>query len=94
VVDLDSWPEREERLSGDIVDMKALGSETAVFKARVQRGGRISIPDAERESLDIRHGQIVQALVFPLEHLDEDAEDAPEEEGEERTHDAEDESDE
>lgn len=69
-VDFDSWTSPERRLSREVLDVKALGSETAVFKARVQRGGRISIPDAERESLGIRHGQIVQAFVFPL-HDDE-----------------------
>lgn len=64
---LDSRPESDGALSGGVGDIRALGSQTAVFKARVQRGGRISIPDAERESLDIEHGQIVQALVIPLD---------------------------
>ncbi|MDS0295227.1 AbrB/MazE/SpoVT family DNA-binding domain-containing protein [Halogeometricum luteum] len=66
-VDFGSWASPKRRLSREVLDVKALGSETAVFKARVQRGGRISIPDAERESLGIRHGQIVQAFVFPLD---------------------------
>jgi hypothetical protein len=38
----------------------------ATFKARVQSGGRISIPDAEREALDIDEGDIVQAIVIPV----------------------------
>jgi hypothetical protein len=38
----------------------------ATFKTRVQSGGRISIPDAEREALDIQEGDIVQAVVVPI----------------------------
>lgn len=38
----------------------------AVFKTRVQSGGRISIPDAEREALDIEEGDIVQTFVVPI----------------------------
>jgi len=39
---------------------------TATFKTRVQSGGRISIPDAEREALDIEEGDIVQTVVVPV----------------------------
>jgi AbrB family looped-hinge helix DNA binding protein len=38
----------------------------AVFKTRVQSNGRISIPDAEREALDIGEGDIVQTFVVPV----------------------------
>jgi hypothetical protein len=50
------------------MDMNQLGamSQTATFKTRVQSGGRISIPDAERETLDIEEGDIVQAVVIPV----------------------------
>lgn len=50
------------------IDMNQLGamSQTATFKTRVQSGGRISIPDAERETLDIEEGDIVQAVVLPV----------------------------
>jgi len=49
-------------------DMNQLGamSQMATFKTRVQSGGRISIPDAEREALDIEEGDIVQAVVLPV----------------------------
>lgn len=40
---------------------------TATFKCRVQSGGRISIPDAEREALDIEEGDLVQTIVIPIE---------------------------
>ncbi|MFB6074084.1 MAG: AbrB/MazE/SpoVT family DNA-binding domain-containing protein [Haloarculaceae archaeon] len=50
------------------MDMNQLGamSQMAAFKTRVQSGGRISIPDAEREALDIEEGDIVQAVVLPV----------------------------
>lgn len=41
--------------------------ETATFKCRVQSGGRLSIPDAEREALDIDEGDLVQAIVIPID---------------------------
>jgi|APHM01.1.fsa_nt_gi hypothetical protein len=39
---------------------------TATFKTRIQSGGRISIPDAEREILDLGESDIVQAVIAPL----------------------------
>ncbi len=53
---------------GSTPDMNQLGAMTqmATFKTRVQSGGRISIPDAEREALDIEEGDIVQTVVFPV----------------------------
>ncbi len=44
---------------------------TAVFKTRVQSGGRISIPDAEREALGIDEGDIVQTVVIPLKQSED-----------------------
>ena len=44
----------------------AMSMGTAMFKTRVQSGGRISIPDAEREALDIEEGDIVQTVVIPV----------------------------
>jgi len=56
------------------MDMNQLGamSQTATFKTRVQSGGRISIPDAERETLDIQEGDIVQAVVVPVKRNRDD----------------------
>jgi hypothetical protein len=48
-------------------------ADTAMFKTRVQSGGRISIPDAEREALDIEEGDIVQAVVFPVKRSRSDS---------------------
>lgn len=39
---------------------------TATFKTRVQSGGRISIPDAERQVLGIDEDDIVQAIIVPV----------------------------
>ena len=41
-------------------------NQMATFKTRVQSGGRVSIPDAEREALDIEEGDIVQTVVVPV----------------------------
>jgi hypothetical protein len=53
---------------GSTPDMNQLGAMTnmATFKTRVQSGGRVSIPDAEREALDIEEGDIVQTVVLPV----------------------------
>ena len=58
--------------SGPISGLNAL-SNAAMFKTRVQSGGRISIPDAEREALDIEEGDIVQAVVLPIKRSRSDS---------------------
>jgi flagellar basal body rod protein FlgF len=47
-------------------------NQMATFKTRVQSGGRISIPDAEREALDIGEGDIVQTVVIPVKRSHND----------------------
>ena len=65
-----------QMLSGGMsgMDMNSLQamSQTATFKTRVQSGGRISIPDAEREALDIEEGDIVQAVVLPVKRTSQE----------------------
>lgn len=51
-----------------VSQISAMSGGVATFKTRVQSGGRISIPDAEREALDIEEGDIVQAMVVPVEN--------------------------
>jgi len=46
--------------------LTAMSRNVAMFKTRVQSGGRVSIPDAEREALGIEEGDIVQAVVVPV----------------------------
>lgn len=51
---------------GGLSQLSAMSRGAATFKTRVQSGGRISIPDAEREVLGINEGDIVQTIVIPL----------------------------
>lgn len=51
---------------GGLSQLSAMSRGAAAFKTRVQSGGRISIPDAEREALGIDEGDIVQTIVIPL----------------------------
>lgn len=51
---------------GDISDQLDTMSRMATFKTRIQSGGRISIPDAEREALGIGEGDIVQTVIVPV----------------------------
>ena len=57
---------------GDISDQMGAMTQMATFKTRIQSGGRISVPDAEREALDIREGDIVQTVVVPVKRNRDD----------------------
>lgn len=46
--------------------MSRAWSDVATFKTRMQSGGRISIPDAERDALDIEEGDLLQTIVIPI----------------------------
>ncbi|WP_267639422.1 AbrB/MazE/SpoVT family DNA-binding domain-containing protein [Haloarchaeobius amylolyticus] len=59
--------------SDTMSDLTAMSRGTAMFKTRVQSGGRISIPDAEREALDIGEGDIVQTIVIPVKRQERDS---------------------
>ncbi|KYH25416.1 hypothetical protein HAPAU_20880 [Halalkalicoccus paucihalophilus] len=58
-------PTGTQRMGG-LSQLSAMSMGAAAFKTRVQSGGRISIPDAEREALGIDEGDIVQTIVIPL----------------------------
>jgi hypothetical protein len=47
--------------------LRGLSFYNAMFKTTVQSGGRISIPEAERQALDIEDGDLVQVIVIPME---------------------------
>jgi hypothetical protein len=47
--------------------LKSLTFYNAMFKTIVQSGGRISIPEAERQALNIEDGDLVQVIVVPIE---------------------------
>ena len=57
-----------------MIIMLANGAATAsfwhvgyyMFKTNVQSGGRISIPEAERQALGIEEGDLVQVIIIPL----------------------------
>jgi hypothetical protein len=57
----------------DPTGFESVGMRMAMFKTRVQSGGRISIPDAEREVLDIDEGDIVQTFVIPIKQPSSDS---------------------
>ncbi len=46
--------------------LQNLTGSAAVFKTTVQSGGRISIPEAERDSLRITDGDLVQVILIPI----------------------------
>ena len=64
----------EKLLSGDFPNLQeqlreallTFTEKNAVFKTKVQRGGRISIPEAERDVLGIDEGDIVQVILAPV----------------------------
>lgn len=47
--------------------LQGLTFYNAMFKTTVQSGGRISIPEAERQALKIDDGDLVQVIVIPIE---------------------------
>lgn len=56
--------------AGSFSQLGTMSMGTAMFKTRVQSGGRISIPDAERDALGIDEGDIVQAIIIPVKKSD------------------------
>src|SRR6187399_2509705 len=46
--------------------LQGLTYYNAMFKTTVQSGGRISIPEAERQALNIEEGDLVQVIIIPL----------------------------
>jgi uncharacterized protein (UPF0333 family) len=47
--------------------LRSLTFNNAMFKTTVQSGGRISIPEAERQALNIEDGDLVQVIIVPIE---------------------------
>jgi hypothetical protein len=47
--------------------LRGISFYNAMFKTTVQSGGRISIPEAERQALNIEDGDLVQVIVIPIE---------------------------
>lgn len=55
----------------DLGELRRFSTGAAMFKTHVQSGGRITVPDAEREALGIDEGDLVQAIVIPLRREDD-----------------------
>ena len=47
--------------------LQGLTYYNAMFKTTVQSGGRISIPEAERQALNIEEGDLVQVILIPID---------------------------
>jgi len=47
--------------------LQGLTFNHAMFKTTIQSGGRISIPEAERQALKIEDGDLVQVIIIPIE---------------------------
>ena len=39
-------------------------SYKAIFRARIQKGGRIAIPETEREALNLKDGELVRVILM------------------------------
>ena len=52
--------------------LQGLTYYNAMFKTTVQSGGRISIPEAERQALNIEEGDLVQVVLIPIDRKRKD----------------------
>ena len=50
-------------------------NQTAIYKARIQKGGRIKVPEEERTILGLEEGDIVQVILIPLKRRDRNEKD-------------------
>ena len=55
--------------------LQGLTYYNAMFKTTVQSGGRISIPEAERQALNIEEGDLVQVVLIPIDRKRRDISD-------------------
>ncbi|HJT49133.1 MAG TPA: AbrB/MazE/SpoVT family DNA-binding domain-containing protein [Nitrososphaeraceae archaeon] len=55
--------------------LQGLTYYNAMFKTTVQSGGRISIPEAERQALNIEEGDLVQVVLIPIDRKKRDLSD-------------------
>ncbi len=60
-------PELIEQIRAEVPKiLEKAASSHALFKAKVGESGRVTIPTAEREVLEIEEGDVVQVIVKPL----------------------------
>ncbi|MDI9646160.1 MAG: AbrB/MazE/SpoVT family DNA-binding domain-containing protein [Archaeoglobales archaeon] len=48
----------------NVIKLNPIQGNTAIFRAKVQSGGRISIPEADRIALDLKEGDVVKVIVI------------------------------
>ncbi len=48
----------------NILKLNVMQENMAVFRAKIQSGGRISIPEADRAALKLKEGDIVKVVVI------------------------------
>ncbi len=48
---------------GFAAEMNVFRDDIAVFRAKIQSGGRISIPESDRAMMDLKEGDIVKVIV-------------------------------
>ena len=58
---------QQESFQNFFTTLQGLTYYNAMFKTTVQSGGRISIPEAERQALNIEEGDLVQVILIPIE---------------------------
>lgn len=58
---------QQDTMQNYLTVLRGLTFYNAMFKTTVQSGGRISIPEAERQALNIEDGDLVQVIVVPIE---------------------------
>src|SRR2546421_11125720 len=58
---------QQESFQNFFTTLQGLTYYNAMFKTTVQSGGRISIPEAERQALNIEEGDWVQVIIIPIE---------------------------
>jgi len=65
--EIEDIPELIEQIRAEVPKiLEKAASNHALFKAKVGESGRVTIPTAEREVLEIGEGDVVQVIVKPL----------------------------
>jgi hypothetical protein len=47
----------------NLVKLNVMQENVAVFRAKIQSGGRVSIPEAERTALNLNEGDVVKVII-------------------------------
>ena len=50
----------------NLIRLNIMQDDIAVFRVKIQSGGRISIPEAERSALGLKDGDIVKVIICLL----------------------------